>query len=104
MKALVKIIAPIPCAVCGEMMSQKDIDNQEAIVSGNNPVIMNVIAHLKHFYYKVGNRYKPTKDFKLNQAKFAYAIGEKSGWNNDPAKRQYALNQIANLEKKYGQK
>lgn len=101
MSVYVEIIGSMPCCICGEMMSQKDIDNQEAILSGNQNryPFLDVIAHVRHFYLRKKN-FLPTDDYELNMAKFAFAIGEKTGWLK-PEQRKKALAEIARLEKKY---
>lgn len=100
---IVKIVGTMNCRICGGEMTQADIDNQEAILTGNNPAVMNIIAHLRHFYIKEKN-FLPTDDYELNMAKLAFAVGEENGWLNQPAHRQRALNEIADLEKKFQRK
>lgn len=103
MQAKLKVFGSVPCAVCGVMITQKDFDDQAAIGMGKNPVIMTVAAHLFHFYSQENNEFVQTTAFELNQAKLAFAMAERSGINDDPKKRSFALSQIIEMAKKHGQ-
>ena len=99
LQASVIIVGEIPCCVCGEMMSQKDVKKQEAILStskGRLP-FCNIIAHLNHFYVKENGRFAPTADYELSMAKFAMAAGKDAGHLTPEAERR-VLDRIAELE------
>ena len=100
----VMIVGEIPCSVCSEPMSQRDVDNQEAILTTNEKKLpfCNVIAHLKHFYLKVNGQHYRTNTYELNMAKLALASMRDRG-KLDPDSEKRALTKIAELEKKFKQ-
>lgn len=95
----VLIVGEMPCCICGEMMSQKDVDSQQAILStpqSKAPKI-NVIAHVRHFYTPDKQR---VFDYELSITKFALAVAKDRG--DLPVYRYLeAKAKIAKLEKKY---
>lgn len=98
--ATVVIIGQIPCCICGEAMSQRDVDAGEAILSGSETqFVTTIIAHVKHFYVKKNN-HAGTADYKLNMAKFALAVGRENGIS--PEQEQTALAKIAEMEVEVG--
>ncbi len=95
------IVGEIPCCVCKELMSQTDVDNQDALLSTNKNKLpfCNVIAHVSHFYVKENN-FQKTTDYDLAMAKFAFAAGKDSKMLT-PKAENIALAHIARLEAKY---
>lgn len=101
-KAQVLIVGTMQCCVCGGDMTQADVDAQQAILSTSEskaPVI-NIIAHLRHFFTPMHQR---VPHFELSMAKMALAIAEDRG-GFSPQMRMKAVNQIARLERRFGKK
>lgn len=95
------IVGEVPCCVCNEPMSQKDVDNQAAIASTsafNLPLVF-TIAHLSHFYVKKDGAFLAIAEYELNMAKFALACGKNDGMLTPEAEKR-AEAKIAELEEK----
>lgn len=99
-KVQVLIIGEMACCVCGGMMSQKDVDNQQAILSTHSSQIpfIGIIAHINHFWDVEKQQYPA--DYELNMSKFAFAVGKDQGAFT-PETEAVALAEIEKLERKF---
>ncbi|MDQ3132418.1 MAG: hypothetical protein M3Q99_16850 [Acidobacteriota bacterium] len=97
-KGQIFIVGEMSCCICGEAMTQEHVDKGEAIFSGiaSRLPVVNIIAHVNHFYLKDKNVRK-TKDYKLNMMKFALAVGRDNG-SLSREQEAGALAQIKQLE------
>ncbi len=75
MRTAALVFADAPCEICGQMMTQKDFDEGQAIaLTGRERIYP---AHLDHFY--AGEPPHPVPEYEGNMRRLATAYGEGEG-------------------------